>query len=829
MRFNDRAMALAGIPDLPVDAFKKEGGKIKLHGGGGGPQTSVTQTSNIPEYAQPYVERMMGASEKQVYRYDPKGNITGFQPFQSYSQYARARGGSGETVAGFTPMQARAMQGIGQYQIPGQTAAASDITGTATLGSIQAGRGYMPGMFGTGDVGTGSFIYPGMAQAYMSPYQQAATDVEKRELARQSAIEGQRQQAQAVQAGAFGGSRQGLVEAERQRNLMQQMGDIQARGGQSAFQQAQQQFNAEQQAGLQAQLANQQMRMQAQQAREQSRQFGAELGMKGYGQALQGAGQLGALGEQQYKQELGLLGQQYDVGAKQQAYEQSRLNQIIQDYATSQQYPFIQLGTLSNMLRGLPMQAATTQMYQAQPSFLQQGIGLAGAYANLKQAGAFGAKEGGEIKEMASGGIASGVNPYKLPDMMKKLSDGQLQAKLGGDTDPETMGIAQAEKQRRDTVRGGMAGGGVVAFKEGGIDQVKTPFPKNPDEEEPKPVTTRPKAAAPKPAPVEKSPYQAEFKRALAEPSPIAPEIASLRRQQVEAEREVAGGVEGIMKRKEEDFKKYGLDPAAIFAKDRADNKKFLEQAQGDAKKAEYLRWAQAWATFGSTPGPVLKAALTAINSAVPDLIDDQKYATNLQRSIQKTLSEIDRAEYLDKKGNYDEAQKLLNEARGRVASLSIKSSELIANEYQDRQKNLAGLAAAELKGEFDVKEARIRAAATGAGGAGLELKENKEINAALEKFDKRVEKRVSDLKDKIVYLPEKHDVRIRAEKELKAIEDERKELEERLIAQMSRGTVRTKDSETPKAAPAPTAEDISYTAKKYGISEEEVRKKLGI
>jgi hypothetical protein len=712
MRFNDRAMALAGIPDLPVDAFKKEGGKIKLHGGGGGPQTSVTQTSNIPEYAQPYVERMMGASEKQVYRYDPKGNITGFQPFQSYSQYARARGGSGETVAGFTPMQARAMQGIGQYQLPGQTAAASDITGTATLGSIQAGRGYMPGMFGTGDVGTGSFIYPGMAQAYMSPYQQAATDVEKRELARQSAIEGQRQQAQAVQAGAFGGSRQGLVEAERQRNLMQQMGDIQARGGQSAFQQAQQQFNAEQQAGLQAQLANQQMRMQAQQAREQSRQFSAELGMKGYGQALQGAGQLGALGEQQYKQELGLLGQQYDVGAKQQAYEQSRLNQIIQDYATSQQYPFIQLGTLSNMLRGLPMQAATTQMYQAQPSFLQQGIGLAGAYANLKQAGAFGAKEGGEIKEMASGGIATG-DPYKLPSMMKKLSDEQLSEKMGGDVDPETMGIAQAEKQRRDHIRKGMAGGGAVAFKEGGtkIDQIKNPMLD--DSEEPKKeapaVATRPKTVVPKPAPVEKSPYQAALTKAMAEPSPIAPEITKLRAQEFEASKEAGLGIEGQMARKQEAYKKYGIDPAAIYAQEKSEQKKFLDQAEGDAKKAESLRWAQMWAKFGSTPGPILKAALISINDTIPDLLDDQKYATALQRSIKKTIYDLDRAEYLEKKGMVDDADKLDREAKANVAQISLAAGKLIAAEYENRIKPVTAMAERELAGETEIAKTRIQ------------------------------------------------------------------------------------------------------------------------
>ena len=313
---------------------------------------------------------------------------------------------------------------------------------------------------------------PYAMQSYMSPYVENALQPQMREAARQSAIEGQRQQAQAVQAGAFGGSRQGLVEAERQRNLAQLQSDIYGKGMQSAFEQA-----------------------------RQAQQFGSELGLKGYGQALQGAGQLGALGEQQYKQELGLLGQQYDVGAKQQQYEQARLNQIIQDYATKQQYPFIQLGTLSNMLRGLPMQASTTQLYQAQPPALQQGIGLAGAYANLKQAGVnmpFG-KEGGAVKEMASGGIASGVDRYKLPSMVEKLSDKQLEGKLGGDTDPETMGIAQAEKQRRDHIRKGMADGGAVAFKDG--EMVENPMKGK--EEEPKKeapaVATRPKAAAPKP------------------------------------------------------------------------------------------------------------------------------------------------------------------------------------------------------------------------------------------------------------------------------------------------------------------------------------------
>jgi hypothetical protein len=109
---------------------------------------------------------------------------------------------------------------------------------------------------------------------------------------------------------------------------------------------------------------------------------------------------------------------------------------------------------------------------------------------------------------MASGGIASGADPYKRPGMMKKLSDKQLGGKLDQkDTDPETMGIAQAEKQRRDQVRANvpkMAGGGAVAFKEGGIkDITKNPFadpeekPKDKEEKkEEKPVAKKEVRAA---------------------------------------------------------------------------------------------------------------------------------------------------------------------------------------------------------------------------------------------------------------------------------------------------------------------------------------------
>jgi hypothetical protein len=219
------------------------------------------------------------------------------------------------------------------------------------------------------------------------------------------------------------------MEAEAARNLATQKGDIQAQGQNAAFQNAQQQFNTQQQrdlqaqmanqgmgynvgaqnlqaqlgtqqlgAGqnLQAQLANQQAGLAAQQAAEQSKQYGAGYGMQGLQTGLQAAGQLGQLGQTQYGQQLSNVNLQNQMGAQQQAQQQGILNQQIQNYAMAQQYPQQQLAFMSNMLRGLPMQSTTANMYQAAPSNVSQlaGLGMAG-YGLSRMAGN---KKGGRIK-----------------------------------------------------------------------------------------------------------------------------------------------------------------------------------------------------------------------------------------------------------------------------------------------------------------------------------------------------------------------------------------------------------------------------------------------
>lgn len=265
------------------NGYSGDGRRLYPGGGGGQPSSQTVSQTTIPEYAKPYVERMLGKVEaftekpyeayggQRIAKFDPLQE----QAFQSAGKLGPAQQlGTATQMAGLAGLRAGEMQYdptqfTNQYQSPEAYRAGQFTSQTVTAPTLQnyqmkaAQTGFRPDlqtfqMAAPERVAAQTFLTPGTAQAYMSPYQQAVTDIERREASRASDIMKQQQQAQAVRAGAYGGSRQALVEAERQRNLAQQLGDIQARGVQGAFSQAQQQFNAEQQARLQAELANQQ-------------------------------------------------------------------------------------------------------------------------------------------------------------------------------------------------------------------------------------------------------------------------------------------------------------------------------------------------------------------------------------------------------------------------------------------------------------------------------------------------------------------------------------------------------------------------------------------
>ena len=308
---------------------------------------------------------------------------------------------------------------------------------------------------------------PRAIQAYMSPYQQGVT-----EIAKQQAIE-DAQRAQlgqnlaAARQGTYGGGRQAVLQGQREAALQKQLSDIQTQGLQNAFQQAQEAQRFGVTTGLQG--------LQGAQAGLGTALQGGQLGLQGIGQAisgqqagLQGLGQAGQLyglgmqgagvGLQGVQQQLagmeqgmrgagvglqgisgaqagyGLTGQmgrsmadianqqqaadiarmtfQEQIGSMPQEMQQQIINQAIQNYAMSQQYPQQQLAAYNALLRGYATPTTTVSQYQAAPSPVSQLAGLGTAAYGLSQ---LGKKEGGKIEE-------EGIDSLALENVKKKVA-----------------------------------------------------------------------------------------------------------------------------------------------------------------------------------------------------------------------------------------------------------------------------------------------------------------------------------------------------------------------------------------------------------------------
>ena len=396
------------------------------------PQQNTTVTTNIPDYAQPYVENMLGATQNQLFNTttDAQGNTTlnGLKPYTPYSTNMN------DYVAGFSPLQQQSQSAAGNLQTPGQFGQANQMATASGLGSL----GTATTAAGAGNQYMQMAQDPNAINNFMNPYLQQSLDPALAELRRQYGITGTQEQSQATGAGAFGGSREALMAAENQRNLGTAQSQMIGQGYNNAFQAAQ-----------------------------QAQQFGSNLGLQGqqaalqgYGQAGQAASTLGSLGTQDLAAQQSIIGTQNQIGAQQTAAEQQKINQAIQDYATAQQYPLMELGVMSNMTRGLPLSAPTTSMYQAQPTAGTQMLGAAGALGSL---GAAAPKAAGGILSVKNYDVGGAVNANleRLPT--EKLQEMSKEAK-----GIELSEIKQILADRQMGAVPGLAPGGIVAFGTGG-------------------------------------------------------------------------------------------------------------------------------------------------------------------------------------------------------------------------------------------------------------------------------------------------------------------------------------------------------------------------
>jgi hypothetical protein len=428
--------------------------------------------ANVAGYAQPYVTDLLSSTQAYVDAGTP-----------AYT---------GQLTAGYSPLQEQAWQGLSSLTLPSSMDQAqqnlqniqSDIqnlsytpttftdaykapsayTPTTFTNQFSAPTSYTPTNVSSGTFGTQE------AQQYMNPYIQASLDPQIAEARRQSEIQRQADQSRLAQAGAFGGSRQAILDAERSRNLATNLANITGQGYNTAYQQAASQFNADQARNLQAQQANVQQAqfaaqqgmtaaqlqaqygLSAQQANELARQYGYTQGMTQAQQAAQSkqfqeqqqqaANQFGATyglqglqaatsanqalsnaAAQEAQYGLANLQALSTAGAQQQTLDQAALNAQYNEFLRQVKSPAEMLQLQKNVLTGLPVQGTTT--YGQIPGIIQQTAGgIAGAMDLITKAKAAGV-DSSTISAMLKKFTASGGTSGDVAEINNPAGEGE--------------------------------------------------------------------------------------------------------------------------------------------------------------------------------------------------------------------------------------------------------------------------------------------------------------------------------------------------------------------------------------------------------------------
>ena len=309
----------------------------------------TTSQSDLPDWAKPYFERNIAKAEAEFSK-----------PYEAYS---------GDRLAATDP-------------------------------NITASRDNMLGIADTGVSGLGTaqdYATAGMDRAtelgnynadnysqfqYMSPYQQLVTDQQKESAVMDfNRLQGARD-AKAVQAGAFGGSRQAVQQGLAEEQLLSQLAGIQAKGSQSAFADASKQFGADRAAQMTAEQRRAAELGRVQTGQEASDQFGAGQGLAALRAGTGMGTELTRLGEIERQTQIQNEQLREGVGQDIQGEGQAELDLDYANFLEQQGYTREQIGNMTGILSGMPIAAtgttsgqSTTTTPRQQPGAAQQAVG----------------------------------------------------------------------------------------------------------------------------------------------------------------------------------------------------------------------------------------------------------------------------------------------------------------------------------------------------------------------------------------------------------------------------------------------------------------------
>lgn len=336
-----------------------------------GPKTT-TKSVSTPDYLRPYYDRALS-----------RGEAAFTEPYKPYT---------GQLTAGLAPTEATGVDSAASLQIPGQFQSAGNVLNAAGTGVLSL-AGFQPkettgGIFGTAE-----------AQQYMNPFMQGVTDIAKREAERDFQKQQAMQRARMASAGAFGGSRATLLETENQRNQNQLLDDIQTRGLSSAFTNAQEQFERDRAARLNAFNMN-----------EDARRGAADIGIKSYATAADVGRGLGSLGAQIGSESRANIDTQLRAGLQQREQQQLDLNNQYQQFLEERGFPREQASNFAKLLTGLGGGQTVSQETGPDPGSLAQIVGLfTQGIGALGQVGGSGGVQAGlsQVGGLLNSGIGS--------------------------------------------------------------------------------------------------------------------------------------------------------------------------------------------------------------------------------------------------------------------------------------------------------------------------------------------------------------------------------------------------------------------------------------
>ncbi|HEX6093725.1 MAG TPA: hypothetical protein VFZ07_10255, partial [Dongiaceae bacterium] len=344
-------------------------------GGGGGDTTSTVYQSNLPEYAKPYYEDLMR-----------RGMAESTRPYQTYGGQ-RLAPQSAQTLGGLNMATQFAQSGSPDLNnarslagVVGSQAIDASNYRAGTVDNTYLGPEYYDvGQFSGGVFGADA------RDEYMSPYMESVIQSSQAEAARNAAIEQAQIKAQQATTGAFGGSRGAVQQQMAASDAQTRIADIGIQGRQSAFENAQQQFERDRQARMEAEQQEEQSRqfgygtmeqarqraaelgMSAQQATEELRQGGENIGLQGLQIAGSTAGQLAGFQSQSDQMMMDRFKTMLGVGQTQDDYAQRQRDIAYEDFLNQSNFPRQNLQFLSSLLQGVPI-SANQNVTQTTPS-----------------------------------------------------------------------------------------------------------------------------------------------------------------------------------------------------------------------------------------------------------------------------------------------------------------------------------------------------------------------------------------------------------------------------------------------------------------------------